>query len=105
MSREAALRVVVAERVDHLGVSLSTAGCRSGCNERKRGQACQFPYVSNYWAWVGLGSWRRRLCPYGAVELELSVVACERGVLRAGDAFLESAVSKLSGRPKEQRST
>ena len=32
MSREAALRVVVAERVDHLGVSLSTAGCRSGCN-------------------------------------------------------------------------
>ena len=37
MSREAALRVVVAERVDHLGVSLNTAGCRSGCNERKRG--------------------------------------------------------------------
>jgi len=46
--------------------------------------------VSDSWAWAaGAGD-----CVAG---LELSVVACERGVLRAGDAFFESAVSQLSG--------
>ena len=58
--------------------------------QRKRGLGCQFPCLSDSWAWAaGAGE-----C---AVELELSVVACERGVLCAGDAFFESAIRSSKG--------
>ena len=100
MSREAALRVVVAERVDHLGVSL---------NSQYRGMQ---QWLQREEAWSGVSiSVRLKLLGLGRLgQLAQATVPvrCRRAgvvrrclresVLRAGDAFFES------GLPKERRS-
>ena len=84
--KAAALWVVVAERVHHLGSSGWASVPRDA------------GVVATEEAWSGVSisvsdSWARAAGAGDCVAgLELSVVACERGVLRAGDAFFESAV-------------
>ena len=82
--KAAALWVVFAVRVHHLGVWASVPR-DAGVVATEEAWSGVSISDSDSWAWAaGAGD-----CVAG---LELSVVACERGVLRAGDAFFESAV-------------